>query len=149
MIEFIFAVCIAVDGDTLRCRMNASQRRTIERIAPRSARRRWRGRTPYSLKIRLNAINAPERCEPGYRRAKQFMASWIKRQTVVCRGSGREWTYSRIVLTCAIRRARNREIDLGALMVKSGLAVACRQFGGQRYDPNARRCTFVRCRRRR
>lgn len=143
MIWIVFTICLAVDGDTLRCRTTPEARAQIASIAPRRVMRRWRGRAPASIRIRLKGINTPERCEAGYQRARDALMAMVRRQSVRCRYE-RSWTWRRPVMTCFVNGQ-----DVGRRMIRLGLAQACRQHGGRRYDANARRCIFVRCGRRR
>ncbi len=143
MIELIFAFCTAVDGDTLKCPVDPRQRPVIARMAPKSVMRRWRGRVPARIRIRLKAINTPERCQAGYSEARTALAAMIRHKPVTCRYE-RAWTWQRPVMTCFVAGR-----DIGRRMVDTGHAKACRQHGGQRYDPDAKRCKFVKCGRRR
>ena len=138
MIELILFPCIATDGDSIRCALTEPQRAIIRKAAPK----RYKARKWTSIRIRLKGINTPEKCEPGYEQAKTALWRLIRRKPLRCIQSG--WSWNRMVATCFVNGK-----DIARQMVASGHAKACRQYGGRRYDPNARRCRFVKCGRRR
>ena len=144
-LALVFFVCIASDADTIRCRTTPESRAVIARVAPSRVMRRWRGRVPSSIRIRLWGINAPERCEPGYRVGRRAMFKLIRRKEVICKPQpGRRtfaWSYSRPVAHCRLADGT----DIARVMLRHKHAIACRQFSGTYYDRNARRCVFKRC----
>ena len=144
-LALIFFVCIASDADTIHCRTTSESRAVVARVAPRHVMRRWKGRVPSSIGIRLWGINAPERCEPGYREGKRAMLRLIRRKKVICMPPpGRRefaWSYSRPVALCRLAGGT----DIARAMLREGHAIACRQFSSTYYDRNARRCVFKRC----
>ena len=140
-----FLVCIAVDADTLRCRNTPSTRQIIERLVPRSVRRRWRGKTPASIRIRLWGINGPERCETGYQAGRKALYRLIRKHRIFCRPEPGKirfaWSFDRPVAICKLANGT----DLAREMVKRQHAIACRQYSGTYYGLAAKRCVFKRC----
>ena len=140
-----FSVCLAIDADAIRCRTTPQTRAVIARAAPRRVMHRWKGRVPSSIRIRLWGINAPERCEPGYREGRRAMFKLVRRKKITCRPPpGRRrfaWSYSRPVALCRLADGT----DIARVMLRQRHVMACRQFSGTYYDRNARSCVFKRC----
>lgn len=78
MIDLLFAagLCLAVDGDTLRCGEH---------------------------RIRLHGIDAPERRDPGGEASKRYLASIIEGAGIRCAPKGRD-RYGRTVAVCYVDR---------------------------------------------
>ena len=79
-------ICIAVDGDTIRCRTDLSAQ---------------------SQRVRLWGIDSVERGEPGFAKAKAAMRTLIRRKTVICKppvgkARFRRDRYRRIVARCFV-----------------------------------------------
>jgi len=117
MIEFLFAVCFAIDGDTLRCK---------------AADDTWH-------RIRIAGINSPESRDPGGFAATTTMSSLIRGRQVRCEWR-RERSYRRKVARCYVGKT-----DLGAAMIARGRAQACKEF--LVYPKLATRCCWPRSRR--
>jgi endonuclease YncB( thermonuclease family) len=77
--------------------------------------------------IRLNGVAAPERTELGYHTAKTAMEALVKGRIVECDLNG-ERSYDRLIGVCFIDGA-----DLGAVMIKMGVARDCPAYSGGRY----------------
>ena len=78
-------------------------------------------------KIRLHAINAPERHEPGGREATTALRSIIAGRQVRCTWDGTR-TRGRYVAVCRVGG-----VDVARELVWRGLAAACPRFS-RRYD---------------
>ena len=83
-------------------------------------------------RIRLNAVNAPERHEPGGRDATVALRSIIAGRPVRCVWDGTK-THRRYVAVCTVEG-----IDLGRELVRRGYAAACPRFS-RRYMGDERR----------
>ncbi len=89
-------------------------------------------------RIRLFGIDAPESKQSCERdglpwlcgqEAGKFLRSLVAGQKIACVEKDRD-RYGRTVATCALPDGRN----LGAEMVRAGMALAYRQYGGKLYD---------------
>jgi len=89
------------------------------------------------LKYRLCGIDAPERDEPGYREATNFLRKLVKGKTIKCTpvgqgtpcdGRSKPRSYDRIVAQCFVNGK-----DLAAEMVKAGHAHDWPKFSGGYY----------------
>jgi endonuclease YncB( thermonuclease family) len=83
-------------------------------------------------RIRLHAINAPERNETGGREATTALRSIIAGRPVRCVWDGTK-THRRYVAVCTVG-----SIDLGRELVRRGYAAACPRFS-RRYVKDERR----------
>jgi len=83
-------------------------------------------------RIRLHAINAPERNEPGGRAATNALRSIIAGRPVRCVWDGTK-THRRYVAVCMVGG-----VDLGRELVRRGYAAACPRFS-TRYLADERR----------
>lgn len=72
------------------------------------------------VKLRIDGIDAPETCQPGGEAARNAMLQWVMRKTVQVQIHGHD-TYGR-----AVGRVRVNELDVGAEMVRQGMAWAYR-----------------------
>ncbi len=77
--------------------------------------------------VRLNGVSAPELKEPLGLQSKQFMIDLVLDRPVSCELSG-EKTYDRLVGTCY-----RADQDIGAAVIKAGLALDCPRYSGGRY----------------
>ncbi len=80
------------------------------------------------IPIRLNGVSAPELKEPLGQESKQFMTDLVKGKRVRCELNG-EKTYDRFVGTCYLDGE-----DIGASVIKAGLALDCPRFSSGRYN---------------
>lgn len=80
------------------------------------------------IKIRLAGIDAPELDEPWGNKSKWEMVRLCKGQIVTAKLNG-ETSYDRMVGTCFLDDGR----DLGAELIKSGLALDFAHFSGGKY----------------
>lgn len=80
------------------------------------------------IKIRLAGIDAPELDEPWGQKSKWEMVRLCKGQIVTARLTG-EMSYDRMVGTCYLDDGR----DLGAELIKAGLALDFAHFSGGKY----------------
>jgi endonuclease YncB( thermonuclease family) len=83
-------------------------------------------------RIRLHAINAPERNEPGGRAATNALRSIIAGRPVRCVWNG-DKTHRRYVAVCTVG-----DVDLGRELVRRGYAAACPRYS-RRYMTVERR----------
>jgi endonuclease YncB( thermonuclease family) len=83
-------------------------------------------------RIRLHAINAPERNEPGGREATKALRSIIAGRSVRCFWDGTK-THRRYVAVCTVNGT-----DIGRELVRRGYAAACPRFS-RRYMGDERR----------
>lgn len=79
-------------------------------------------------KIRLAGIDAPETDMPWGQKSKWAMVAICKGQTITARLDG-ERSHDRLVGTCFLPDGR----DIGAEIVKQGLALDCAHFSGGKY----------------
>jgi micrococcal nuclease len=79
------------------------------------------------IPIRLNGVSAPELNEPLGQQSKQFMRDLIDGKRVRCELNGKK-TYDRFVGVCYLG-----ERDIGAAIIKAGLALDCPRYSGGRY----------------
>lgn len=77
--------------------------------------------------IRLNGLAAPEHNELGYHTAKAAMVTLALGKVVECELNG-ERSYDRFIGVCYLEG-----VDLGATMVKLGVARDCPRYSGGRY----------------
>ena len=77
--------------------------------------------------IRLDGVSAPELKEPLGPRSKQFMRDLVDGKSVRCELNGKK-TYDRFVGVCYLEGK-----DIGAAVIKAGLALDCPKFSGGRY----------------
>lgn len=77
--------------------------------------------------VRLQGVAAPERREPLGRLATQAMTEFVRGQQVVCRPNGTR-SRDRIVAVCELAG-----VDLGAYLVRRGLARDCPRYSGGAY----------------
>jgi len=77
--------------------------------------------------IRLNGVSAPEMEEPLGPPSKAFMVDLVHGKRVRCELNG-EKTHDRFVGICHLGGR-----DIGAAVIKSGLALDCPKFSGGRY----------------
>ena len=80
------------------------------------------------IKIRLAGIDAPELDEPWGKKSKWEMMRLCKGQIVTAKLTG-ETSYDRVVGTCFLPDGR----DLGAELIKAGLALDFAHFSGGKY----------------
>lgn len=80
-----------------------------------------------SQRFRLNGVAAPESYEPGGRAATKWMQQYLAGRVVTCLPNG-ERSYNRLVAIC---RVGGR--DVGAMIIRAGLARDCPRFSGGRY----------------
>lgn len=77
--------------------------------------------------VRLQGVAAPERRDPLGRRASEAMRAFVLGRRVVCRPDGtRSW--DRIVALCELAG-----VDLGAYLIRRGLARDCPRYSLGRY----------------
>jgi endonuclease YncB( thermonuclease family) len=81
-----------------------------------------------TTKIRLAGIDAPERDMPWGQKSKWAMVAICKGQTITARLDG-ERSHDRLVGTCFLPDGR----DIGAELVRQGLALDCARFSGGTY----------------
>ena len=79
-------------------------------------------------KIRLAGVDAPELDQPWGEKAKWAMVTLCKGQVVTARLNG-ESSYDRLVATCYLPDGR----DIGAELIKQGLALDWSFYSGGRY----------------
>ena len=79
------------------------------------------------IPIRLNGVSAPELNEPLGPQSKAFMTDLVLGKRVRCELNG-EKTHDRFVGVCYLD-----EQDIGATVIRSGLALDCPLFSGGRY----------------
>jgi endonuclease YncB( thermonuclease family) len=79
------------------------------------------------IKIRLNGLDAPEMCEYGGGRAKDFMFRLVRGQVLECYPVKLD-NYGRTVAICYLNGR-----DIAAEAVKAGVALDCRIHSGGRY----------------
>jgi endonuclease YncB( thermonuclease family) len=79
--------------------------------------------------VRLQGVAAPERRDPLGRLAAEAMRDFVLGQRVVCHPDGTR-SRDRIVAVCELAG-----VDLGAYLVRLGLARDCPRFSGGRYRP--------------
>lgn len=77
--------------------------------------------------IRLYGISAPEMKEPLGVKSKTFMVELVEGKWVRCELNGKK-TYDRFVGICYLA-----DKDIGAAVIKAGLALDCARFSGGRY----------------
>ena len=77
--------------------------------------------------IRLNGVSAPELDEQLGKRSKLFMRELVLGQLVRCELNGKK-SYDRFIGTCYLNSN-----DIGALVIKAGLALDCPRYSGGRY----------------
>jgi len=89
------------------------------------------------LKYRLCGIDAPERDQPGYREATNYLRKLVKGKSIKCTpvdqgtpcdGRSKARSYDRIVAQCFVDGK-----DLAAEMVKAGHAMDWPKFSGEYY----------------
>jgi endonuclease YncB( thermonuclease family) len=80
------------------------------------------------IPIRLSGVSAPEFDEPLGQQSKQFMRGLVLDKSVRCELSGKK-TYDRFVGTCYLKGE-----DIGAAIIKAGLALDCPRYSGGRYE---------------
>jgi endonuclease YncB( thermonuclease family) len=96
-------------------------------------------------KIRLAGVDAPELDQPYGQKAKWAMVALCKGQVVTARLNG-ERSHGRLVGTCTLPDGR----DIGAELIKQGLALDWTRYSGGRYrhlEPTGIRRTLGRVRR--
>ena len=76
-------------------------------------------------RIRIHAINTPERNEPGGREATKALRSIIAGRPVRCVWDGTK-THRRYVAVCTVEG-----VDLARELVRRGYAAACPRFSGR------------------
>lgn len=81
------------------------------------------------IKVRLKGIDAPELDEPWGQKSKWAMVHLCKGQVITARFSG-ETSHDRLVGTCYLPDGR----DIGAEIIKQGLAVDWPLFSGGKYQ---------------
>jgi micrococcal nuclease len=79
------------------------------------------------IPIRLNGVSAPELREPLGQTSKRFMRDLVDGKHVRCQLNGKK-TYDRFVGVCYLG-----ERDIGAAVIKAGLALDCPRYSGGRY----------------
>jgi micrococcal nuclease len=79
------------------------------------------------IPIRLNGVSAPELKEPLGPQSKKFMVELVNGKRVRCELNG-EKNHDRFVGICYLRGK-----DIGAAVIKAGLALDCLRFSGGRY----------------
>lgn len=79
------------------------------------------------IPIRLNGISAPKLDEPLGQKSKDFIVSLVDGKRVRCELNGVK-TYDRFVGVCYLD-----ERDIGAALIKAGLALDCPRFSDGRY----------------
>ena len=77
--------------------------------------------------IRLKGVSAPELKERFGRASRSFMVNLTLGKPVSCQLSGKK-TYDRFVGTCYLANS-----DIGAEIIKAGLALDCKKFSGGIY----------------
>ncbi|MCF6316075.1 MAG: thermonuclease family protein [Marinosulfonomonas sp.] len=80
------------------------------------------------IKIRLAGIDAPELDQPWGQKSKWAMVAICKGQVITAKLNG-ERSHDRLVATCYLPNGN----DIGAELIKQGLALDWRQFSGGRY----------------
>lgn len=80
-----------------------------------------------SIPIRLNGVSAPELDEPLGQASKTYMQELVLNKHIQCELKG-EKTYDRFVGNCYLG-----EKDIGAEIIKAGLALDCPRFSRGRY----------------
>ena len=81
-------------------------------------------------RVRLWAVQAPERGEPGWREAKQTLALLVEGIPLTCEPMGK--SRGRTVALCrGIVADTLPMIDIGDVMVRAGLAAACPRYGAR------------------
>ena len=83
-----------------------------------------------NVPVRLNGISAPELSETLGEASRSFMVELVYGKRVRCELNG-EKTYDRFVGICYLA---NR--DIGAELIKAGLALDCPRFSAGRYSAN-------------
>jgi micrococcal nuclease len=91
--------------------------------------------TDANIHVRLNGVDAPEVVHSGYDRDDDFgpesrdeMRSIVDGQVVRCELNG-ERSHERVVGVCFLPDGR----DIGAEIIRRGLALDCAHFSGSRY----------------
>ena len=79
------------------------------------------------LPVRLIGVSAHELKEPLGEQSRQFMHELAFGKTIRCELNGKK-TYDRFVGTCYLGK-----LDIGAAIIKAGLALDCRRYSGGRY----------------
>ncbi|MEQ8319354.1 MAG: thermonuclease family protein [Rhodospirillales bacterium] len=79
------------------------------------------------IPIRFNGVSAPELDEHLGQASKAFMIDLVNKKRVHCELNG-EKTYDRFVGVCYLD-----DQDIGAAVIKAGLALDCPRFSGGRY----------------
>jgi endonuclease YncB( thermonuclease family) len=85
------------------------------------------------IPIRLNGVSAPEMNEPFGPQSKAFMTDLVLSKHVCCELNG-EKTHDRFVGICYLN-----EQDIGATVIRAGLALDCPRFSGGRYAESVAR----------
>lgn len=78
--------------------------------------------------VRFNGVAAPELSDQFGRESKAFMTQLVSGKTVTCELNG-EQNYDRMIGTCFLDGD-----DIGAVVIRAGLARDCPFFSGGRYD---------------
>lgn len=85
---------------------------------------------PSRISIQIWGVNAPERCEKGYREGGRALFRLIRRKLIICRPQlGRRrfaWSFQCPVVLCNLVNG----LDLGREMIRQSHALACRQCSG-------------------
>jgi micrococcal nuclease len=79
------------------------------------------------IPIRLQGVSAPEMKEPLGPQSKKFMVDLVRAKRVRCDLNG-EKSHDRFVGICYLQGK-----DIGAAVIKAGLALDCPRFSGGRY----------------
>ena len=89
------------------------------------------------VKVRLNGVDAPEMRETGGTAAARFMIGLINGKRIRCALNG-DVSHDRVVGICRLDGQ-----DIGAAIIRAGLARDCPRYSGGRYErletPQARR----------